>query len=80
MMVMFEGEGCTNCPFFRHRHLPQVCVDSKPMIPEFTCTLDGLVELADLKIEIKLGNDGKRAGDCPFGPRGPGQIEVGADE
>jgi hypothetical protein len=73
MMVQFKGKGCRGCPFFHETHTPDGDVDY------VWCALDDMETFDDRKLDIKLGRDGKRKGDCPFIGE-PGQIEVGCYE
>lgn len=75
MMVMFDGPGCTNCPFFRE----SAVVDGGITLVTTRCMLDGMIELGDFKLKINLRNGSQRQGDCPF-RIGFGQIGVVAME
>ena len=59
MLVMFKGSGCAECPFYRTERNEDDLVDVE-------CALDGLVDVTGYVFDIKLGQDGKRKGNCPF--------------
>ena len=77
MLVMFRGTGCAECPFY---HANVSIEDAGVRIEEVRCALDGM-EWADGRVlDIKLGRDGKRKGDCPFLDPMVKSIEVEAFE
>ncbi|MCK4306520.1 MAG: hypothetical protein KAY24_19920, partial [Candidatus Eisenbacteria sp.] len=64
------------CPFY-HKH---VVVDEDVRVESACCALDGREAFGDQVLDIKLGVDGKRGGDCPFIDPLCRQIEVGCYE
>jgi hypothetical protein len=63
MLVMFKGTGCAECPFYNANFSME---DAGVRIEGARCALDGLVDVAGYVFDIKLGQDGKRKGNCPF--------------
>jgi hypothetical protein len=67
MIVKFEGKGCKGCPFYMVKYSGAAFDLGRWEVLRAYCVLHGEVDQeTDKQIEIELGKDFKRRGDCPF--------------